>query len=284
MSNMQPFRSWPSPAKINLFLHINHKRPDNYHELQTLFQLLDYGDTINIRVLPTSTIQLNSDIQGVNQEDNLIYRAAKLLQQTSQTTQGCEITLDKRLPMGGGLGGGSSNAATTLLALNHMWQLKLSIHKLTELGLQLGADVPIFIHGHTAFAEGIGEKITPTPLPTQYYLIVNPCCHVSTKAIFEHPELPRTTPKINRDDYSFAQTHNDCQKVVCKMYPNIANTLHWLIQYAPSRMTGTGACLFAIFNTEEQATQVMQQLPDGANGFVAKGVNISPLHRLLNAP
>lgn len=274
---------WPSPAKLNLFLHINNKREDGYHELQTLFQLLDFGDTITITPIPLPEITLKKQLDGVKQEDNLVIKAAKLLQTHTGCQQGCIIDIKKQLPMGGGVGGGSSNAATTLVALNHLWQTGLSLNALAELGKQLGADVPIFVIGHSAFAEGVGEKITPTHIPERYYLVVNPGVHVSTKAIFEHPDLSRKTSKIQWDNYSFAHTHNDCEPVVCQLYPNIANTLQALIEYAPSRMTGTGACLFAIFDTEEQATRVKHTLPVGLDSFVAKGVNESPLHRLLNS-
>lgn len=275
--------SWPSPAKLNLFLHINNKRQDGYHELQTLFQLLDVGDTITITPLATPDIRLRNQLEGVEQNDNLVIKAAKLLQTHTHSTQGCEIDIDKRLPMGGGVGGGSSNAATTLVALNYLWKTGLSLTELAELGKSLGADVPIFVIGHTAFAEGVGEKITPTELPECYYLVVNPGVHVSTKAIFSHPDLPRQTNKIQWDNYTFNSTGNDCEKVVCELYPNIANTLQGLLECAPSRMTGTGACLFAIFDTKEHATRVKNSLPAGLDSFVAKGVNESPLHTLLNS-
>ena len=274
--------TWPSPAKLNLFLHINGRRPDNYHELQSLFQILDYGDELQFDVVPDGNVELKTPIEGVENNDNLIVKAARLLKQETQTSLGCEITLTKKLPMGGGIGGGSSNAATTLLALNYLWNTKLNISQLAELGLSLGADVPIFVRGHTAFAEGVGEKITAVRLEEKHYLVVVPPSHVSTAAIFQSPNLPRSTPKIQWDEYNFDTTCNDCEELVCELYPNIAKTLQWLLEYAPSRLTGTGACIFAVFKHEKDALFALEKLPDGLNGFVCKGVNQSPVHRLLS--
>ena len=273
---------WLSPAKLNLFLHINNRRPDNYHELQSLFQMLEYGDEMMFDVTQDGHICLTPPLHGVAHDDNLIVKAAKLLQQETDTQLGANIRLHKKLPMGGGIGGGSSNAATTLVVLNHLWQTKLDIDQLTTLGLSLGADVPIFVHGRTAFAEGVGEEITAVNIPEVYYLVTTPDIHVSTSAVFQHPNLPRATPKIQWHDYTFEKTHNDCQELVCELYPNIAKTLQWLLEYAPSRLTGTGASIFSVFEHKEDALETLKKLPDGLNGFVCKGVNQSAVHRRLS--
>ncbi|GAA6185130.1 MULTISPECIES: 4-(cytidine 5'-diphospho)-2-C-methyl-D-erythritol kinase [Alteromonadaceae] len=276
-----PQHWWPSPAKLNLFLHINGQNEKGYHLLQTLFQLVDIGDQLAFEVTDDGVISIKSELEGVAQEDNLIYKAAKQLQQLSGSTLGCNIWLDKQLPMGGGIGGGSSNAATTLVALNALWKTKLSESQLADIGLTLGADVPIFIYGKTAFAEGVGEKITATELPSKFYLIVFPNCHVSTAEIFAADDLIRNSAKIAWQDYEFTKTRNDCQKLVCDRYPKVANLLRQLLEYAPSRMTGTGACLFSVFDTFEQAEQVKRILPEDCQAFVAKGINTSPLHEYL---
>ena len=273
---------WPAPAKLNLFLHINGRDERGYHLLQTLFQMLDHGDELAFDITEGSDIRMHQPIPGVEDKDNLIVRAAVALQQHCQIDQGAVIHIKKVLPMGGGIGGGSSNAATTLVALNHLWNCGMSKPQLAELGLSLGADVPIFVQGKTAFAEGVGEIITPTNHEGMTYLVVFPGCHVSTAEVFGEPELPRNTPKIDWQTYDFESTHNDCQKIVCERYPKVANLLRWLLEYAPSRMTGTGACLFAIFNQAEEARQVLNKLPDGTFGFIAKGVNQSPLYRRLD--
>lgn len=273
---------WPSPAKLNLFLHINGQNDQGYHLLQSLFQIVNYGDSLAFDICAENTIEMAIPLAGVPDKDNLIIRAAKILQQATGTTLGCKITLNKVLPMGGGIGGGSSNAATTLVALNHLWGTGLSTQKLAELGLQLGADVPIFVHGKTAFAEGVGEIITPTELPINYYLIVYPNCHVSTAEVFSANNLPRKTAKISWADYNFDNTHNDCQKLVCDRYPKVAKILRHLLEYAPSRMTGTGACLFAVFDNLDNAEKVKTSLPDDCHAFIAKGVNTSPLHEYLH--
>jgi 4-diphosphocytidyl-2-C-methyl-D-erythritol kinase len=293
--NKQPLNWWPSPAKLNLFLHINGQYEDGYHQLQSLFQILDYGDELAFDINYSDKITLVDPIAGVADEDNLIIKAALLLKDTvlkkSALKQGlpdtkykdlgCHIHLKKHLPMGGGIGGGSSNAATTLLILNQLWDCRLSEEKLASLGLALGADVPIFIHGKTAFAEGVGEKLQPVNLPTMSYLVVFPDSHVSTAEIFSLPDLPRNTAKINFNDYSFANTHNDCQEIVCERYPNVAKVLHWLLEYAPSRMTGTGACVFATFEQHNVALDVQALMPKGTTSFVATGVSTSLLHNQI---
>ena len=278
---------WPSPAKLNLFLHINGRYENGYHQLQSLFQILDFGDELAFELNINGAISLANPIEGVPDEDNLIIKAAKLLQQhidvSNSQKLGCTIYLKKRLPMGGGIGGGSSNAATTLLVLNKLWDCQLDEQTLAKLGLALGADVPIFIHGQTAFAEGVGEKLTPTTLPDTYYLVVFPECHVSTAEIFNHPDLPRNTPKIDFSQYEFPDTKNDCQKLVCQRHDDVANTLRWLLEYAPSRMTGTGACVFAMFEHRQEALKVQALLPKGTTSFVANGVNTSPLHNQIRS-
>lgn len=274
---------WPSPAKLNLFLHINGRRPDGYHELQSVFQMLSYGDELAFETTGANTIQMATKLDGVDDKDNLIVKAASLLQAKLDTSQGCIIHLNKRLPMGGGIGGGSSNAATTLLVLNHLWGGNLSTSQLAKLGLGLGADVPVFVHGNTAFANGVGEDLVPIHIQSKIYLVVFPNSHVSTAEIFNAENLPRNTPKIAMADYRFDITQNDCQNLVVDRYPEVANLLQWLLQFAPSRMTGTGACVFAVFETEKEAEHVFKQLPTKWRAFIAKGVERSPLVNALNA-
>lgn len=275
---------WPAPAKLNLFLHVNGRRPDGYHELQTLFIFLDHGDWLEFEVIPDSDrLTLSPAIPGVPDEQNLIIRAARLLQARLPTPQGAHIKLDKILPMGGGIGGGSSDAATTLVALNHLWQAGLSQDELAQLGVQLGADVPVFVRGHAAFAEGVGEKLQPVELPSAWYLVLKPDCHVATAAVFQDPDLPRDTPKMTLPELLAKKWlqeggwKNDCELLVKKRHPEVANALGWLLEYAPSRMTGTGACVFAQFEDEMAARKVLARVPEGWDGFVAKGENISPL-------
>lgn len=268
---------WPSPAKLNLFLHILGRYDNGYHKLQSLFQMLDYGDKLAFDINHTGTIAMSTPLKGVKDEDNLIIRAAKLLAAQAKTKLGAHISLEKCLPMGGGIGGGSSNAATTLVALNALWGTRLSVHQLADIGLQLGADVPIFVRGETAFAEGVGEQITPAPQPEQWFLVANPNVHISTGEIFTAQELTRNTPSMDWADYKFEETRNDCQQLVVNRYPEVAKLLQWLVHYAPSRMTGTGACVFAPFSDESLANDVQGKLPSSWQSFVAKGVNRSPL-------
>ncbi|EMK5829983.1 4-(cytidine 5'-diphospho)-2-C-methyl-D-erythritol kinase [Citrobacter sedlakii] len=278
---------WPSPAKLNLFLYITGQRADCYHTLQTLFQFLDYGDTIDITPRSDGEIRLLTPVDGVAHEDNLIVRAARLLMKTAArhgrlpTGSGADIRIDKRLPMGGGLGGGSSNAATILVALNHLWQCGLSVDELAELGIQLGADVPVFVRGHAAFAEGVGEILTPVNPPEKWYLVAHPGVSIPTPAIFNDPDLPRNTPKRSIETLLNCEFSNDCEVIARKRFREVDAALSWLLEYAPSRLTGTGACVFAEFDTESRARQVLEQAPEWLEGFVAKGVNLSPLHRAL---
>ncbi|WP_286232794.1 4-(cytidine 5'-diphospho)-2-C-methyl-D-erythritol kinase [Thalassotalea sediminis] len=277
------FYSFPSPAKLNLFLHIVGQRADGYHELETVFQFLESGDTIDISISNTSNeLTLLTPINGVDNEDNLIIKAAKALQHYANVKKGALIKIDKRLPMGGGLGGGSSNAATVLVALNYLWQLNISLEELATLGLTLGADVPVFVRGYAAFAQGIGEQLTPVTPSEDYYLITKPPVSISTQAVFTAPSLTRDTPKLNLDQLDINSCHNDCQTFVIKHYPEVANLLAWLLEYAPSQMTGTGACIFSRFSSREQAEKIQSLLPEQISSFVAKGVNRSPLHQHIN--
>ena len=271
----------PSPAKLNLFLHINGRLANGYHELQTLFQFVDYGDTMRFKARTDRQVELNTAMTGVPHEDNLIVRAARLLQQHTGCNLGIEIELAKRLPMGGGIGGGSSNAATTLLACNVLWGLQLSLLELAQIGLQLGADVPVFVHGHATLAEGVGEKFTDMTPDEPWYLVVHPGVDISTPDIFASPELPRTTPKQSPETLNAGIWHNDCENIVRKQYPQVEKALCWLLEYAPSRLTGTGSCVFGKFNHQAQAHQALLNLPKSMTGFVAQGCNVSPLHQVL---
>ena len=267
----------PAPAKLNLMLHILGRRADGYHLLQTLFQFLDYGDELGFALRQDGEIRLHTEVPGVPHDSNLIVRAARRLQEASATGLGADIWLDKRLPMGGGIGGGSSDAATTLLGLDHLWQTQLGEERLAELGLALGADVPVFVRGRAAFAEGVGEKLQPVEVPSAWYLVLKPDCHVATAAVFQDPELPRNTPRMTLHNLLEGVWKNDCELLVKKRHPEVANALGWLLEYAPSRMTGTGACVFAQFEDEVAARKVLARVPEGWDGFVAKGENISPL-------
>jgi len=274
---------WPAPAKLNLFLHITARRADGYHELQTVFQLLDYGDELEFTVGDSGGIDLNTSLTGVADAQNLVVRAARLLQRHTGCRQGANITLRKRLPLGGGLGGGSSDAATTLMALNRLWRINLPTAELAALGLQLGADVPVFIQGLSAWAEGVGEQLFPVSLPEAWYLVIAPPVTVSTAVVFSDPELTRDSAPITIADFLSGARHNDCQPVARDRYPEIGQVIDWLDNFSKARMTGTGACVFARFDEREQAERVRRQLPADWQGFVARGVNRSPvLERLQN--
>ena len=278
---------FPAPAKLNLFLYITGQRADGYHTLQTLFQFLDYGDTLSFEPRTDGVIRLLTPIEGVPDEENLIVRAARLLMQQAQKTgrlpagSGADIQIDKRLPMGGGLGGGSSNAATVLVALNHLWHCGLSVDELAVLGLTLGADVPVFVRGHAAFAEGVGEILTPVEPEEKWYLVAHPGVSIPTPTIFRDPELPRNTPKRSIETLLKCEFSNDCEVIARKRFRKVDEALTWLLEYAPSRLTGTGACVFAEFDTESAALQVLEQAPAWLRGFVARGVNLSPLASAL---
>lgn len=272
----------PSPAKLNLFLHIVGRRPDGYHELQTLFQLLDHGDQLTFEVTAAPEIILPNTF-GVPPEQNLIYKAAKSFQAYTGCHQGAIIHVEKCLPIGGGIGGGSSNAATTLLALNYLWETRLSIDQLAELGKALGADVPVFVRGHTAWAEGIGEVLTPLTLPEAWYLVITPNCSVATARIYGHTGLTRDTSHITIAQFLAGDpTHNDLETVVRELYPQVDHAINWLSQFAEAKMTGSGASVFAKCLDMAQAQEILAQLPLGFTGFLAQGLNRSPLHQALD--
>ncbi|OIQ47934.1 MAG: 4-(cytidine 5'-diphospho)-2-C-methyl-D-erythritol kinase [Gammaproteobacteria bacterium MedPE] len=274
--------AWPAPAKLNLFLHITGRLANGYHSLQTNFQFLDYGDSLSFDINNADNITVSPAVEGVALEDNLIYRAAMMLKPYTKNKVGADIHLTKVLPMGAGLGGGSSDAATTLVALNHLWNINLGIEKLAELGLSLGADVPIFVKGFAAFAQGVGEDLTPITPPQPWYLVIWPGVSVCTKEIFNLPQLPRNTPEITLAQLATATLKNDCQEVTKNRHPEVASALDWLIQYAPAKMTGTGSCVFGEFSSRADATVALEKLPKNMHGFVAKGVNISPLASILS--
>ncbi len=271
----------PAPAKLNLMLHILGRRADGYHDLQTLFQFLDYGDELSFTPRTDGQIRLHPELPGVAHDDNLIVRAARLLQTHSGSSQGADIELIKRLPMGGGIGGGSSDAATALLGLDHLWRTHLGEERLAEIGLSLGADVPVFVRGRAAFAEGIGERLQPVELSEPWFLVIAPQVSVSTAEIFSDPELTRNTPAITVRSLLAGGGHNDCQPVVERRYPEVRNALSLLNKFVPARMTGTGACVFGSFPNKGEADRVCRQLPADLPAFVAQGRNISMLHRRL---
>ena len=275
------YLSLPAPAKLNLFLHVTGRRANGYHELQTLFQFLDHGDTLHFSPRDDGVITLTPELPGVADEDNLIVRAARLLQKASGSNAGADIWLEKRLPMGGGIGGGSSDAATTLLGLNHLWNTGLSLDQLAELGLQLGADVPVFVRGDAAWAEGVGEVLTAVELEEPWYLVVVPPCHVSTAEIFSDQRLTRDTPPITLAAFRRYGGRNDLLPVVEARYPEIRNALILLNKYCEAKMTGSGSCLFGAFPNKREADKVRARLPATLQTFVAKGCNRSPLHQLL---
>ena len=271
----------PAPAKLNLFLRITGRRADGYHNLQTLFQLLDYGDQLKITACKNPNIVLTSSLENIPAEENLIVRAARALQEATNCSWGCEIQLDKKLPMGAGLGGGSSNAATTLVGLNLLWQCGLTQEQLAVIGRQLGADIPVFIVGNSAFAEGIGDQLTPVELPKNWYLVVTPPIKVATEEIFSHPQLTRHSPPIKIRALLEAQYRNDCQPVVEAMYPQVKEVLQWLQRFPNPLMTGTGASAFCRFDDELSAGQALAEVPQQWSAFVARGVNISSLHKQM---
>ena len=268
---------WPAPAKLNLFLHVVGRRPDGYHLLQTAFQFVDFYDLLDFSIRPDSDLSLRTNYTSIHPEDDLILSSARLLQQETGCKSGADITVTKQIPMGGGLGGGSSNAATTLAALNILWSLGLTTDQLTVMGLRLGADVPIFLYGHAAWAEGIGEKLTPIEPEESWYLIIYPGCHVPTADIFSAVDLTRNTPAITIRDFLGSGGHNDCEAVVRHRFPAVAEALDWLQQHADARMTGSGSSVFARFDSRDQAVAIYDFLPPGWQGFVARGLNRSPL-------
>ena len=273
--------TFPAPAKLNLFLHVVGRRSDGYHLLQTVFRFLDFSDQITFKVREDGIIKLHNPLAGVPEEKDLCVRAARLLQQTTRSNQGVDIYLEKKIPMGGGLGGGSSDAATTLLALNRLWSLHLSQKQLLELGLQLGADVPIFIFGQNAFAEGVGEELTALTLLPAWYLVLIPPVQISTAEIFANKELTRNTIPIKIPPFSIYQGRNDLEPVVCQNYPEVARCLQWLKQLENTTiaaMSGSGSCVFAEFSTLTAAQKAFEQIPEDMTGFLAKGLECHPMY------
>lgn len=273
---------WPAPAKLNLFLHVVGRRADGYHLLQTVFRFIDRCDTLRFSPRADGQIELATPIPGVPADSDLTVRAARLLQQHTGCRLGAAIHLDKRLPMGGGLGGGSSDAATVLLALNHLWQTGVPRAELERLGLTLGADVPVFVHGRNTFAEGVGEAFTDVELPAATYLVLNPGVSVPTAAIFGAPELCRDTPAMRPADWRPGQGRNDLQAVACARFPAVAASLAWLQQQSPSAMmTGSGACVFASFSDRDAAAAALAVLPPGMDGWLADGLAQHPLAEIV---
>lgn len=251
----------PAPAKLNLFLHVTGRRHDGYHLLQSAFRLIDWHDTISLRVRDDGRVVRRGALAGVAEADDLVVRAARLLQAHCGCGLGVELAVEKCLPMGGGLGGGSSDAATVLLALNRLWSLDLDRAALMALGLRLGADVPFFLFGRDAFAEGVGEKLQPLVWPACRYVVVTPQARVPTGAIFGDPELTRNSAPIRMADFAASSTRNDLEAVVRLRYPEVDRLIRWLGQYAPARMTGSGACVFASFSDENEALRIVAQCP-----------------------
>lgn len=268
----------PAPAKLNLFLHVVGRRPDGYHLLQTLFRFIDLNDTLHFTLRDDGEVHRTNSVEGVPEEHDLCVRAARLLQAETGCTMGVDISIEKRIPMGGGLGGGSSDAATTLIALNRLWSLGLSRERLMELGLRLGADVPVFVFGENAFAEGVGEALQAYSLPEAWYVVLFPPVQVPTAQIFSHPELTRDSVSITIRALSNQQLRNDLQFVACKLYPEVARHIESLSKYGKAMMTGSGACVFAEFESRSQAEAVLRQLPEGMRGVVAQGLQQHPLH------
>jgi len=286
MSGAGPIWDWhstyPAPAKLNLFLHVVGRRADGYHLLQTVFRFLGHGDRLRFSPRADGAIRLATPLPGVPADGDLTVRAARLLQAASACRSGVEISIEKKLPFGGGLGGGSSDAATVLLALNHLWQLRLPRQRLQEIGLELGADVPIFVFGRNAFAEGVGESLRAVDLPASWYVVLEPPVQVATAAIFGAPELKRDSLPIAAEAWSPGFGGNDLQAVACARFPVIAEHLAWLSSYARPRMSGSGACVFAEFSSREQAQSVLRQLPPTARGWLAAGLQEHPLRALAN--
>ncbi len=276
--------SFQAPAKINLFLHITGQLANGYHTLQSAFQLLDFYDTISLQPTSNSKIKRLTDVEGVPEQQDLTVRAAQALQQATGTTRGVEISIQKQIPMGGGLGGGSSDAATILLALNQLWELNLSREELMKIGVKLGADVPFFIFGQNAWAEGIGDILSPLSLPTQYYVVLTPRINVSTGKIFANSRLTKDTKPLKIADFSDGQNtklfKNDLEKVVCEEFKAVADSLQWLSQYGEARMSGSGASVFVAVDSYKMAEVILSQKPNDINGFIAKSLNKHPLYDL----
>ncbi|HEV2285605.1 MAG TPA: 4-(cytidine 5'-diphospho)-2-C-methyl-D-erythritol kinase [Steroidobacteraceae bacterium] len=272
---------WPAPAKLNLFLHVTGRRADGYHELQTLFQLIDLADSIAIRVRADGVIERPEGPPDVAPEADLTVRAARALQAATGTSLGAQLRVLKRIPLGGGLGGGSSDAATALVALNVLWKCGMEVAELARLGRSLGADVPVFIEGFSAWGEGVGDRLTPVELPERWYLVIHPGVAVSTAAVFQSPELTRNSPLITIRALFESGGRNDCEGVVRKLCPEVGEALDWLGRFAPAHLTGTGSCVFAAFATAAEAERLAARVPDRWTSAVARGLNVSPLRARL---
>lgn len=272
---------WPAPAKLNLFLHVTGRRADGYHELQTLFQFVDYGDSLFFVPRGDGVVRRQSALPGIAEDDDLAVRAARLLGRLSGAKLGADIRIEKRIPLGGGLGGGSSNAATTLVALNRLWNLGFTGAELAEVGLKLGADVPVFVRGLASWAEGVGERLSPVEMPEPWYLVITPQAAVSTREIFEAPDLQRDCARVTLDDYLAGRTVNVCEPVTTARYPAVKAALDWARQHGPACMSGTGASVFVPYAERALASEAQRQLPEHWKGFVARGLNRSPLAAIM---
>jgi len=274
---------WPAPAKLNLFLHVTGRRADGYHELQTVFQLIDLCDTIALSVRPDGLIERPDGPPGVDPEADLTVRAARALQVATGCRLGATLRVRKRIPMGGGLGGGSSDAATVLLGLNELWGCRMQVDQLARLGLPLGADVPVFVRGSSAWGQGVGEDLQPLELPESWYVVIHPGVAVGTRDVFQSPELTRNSPVITIRAFFESGGRNDCEPVVRARFPAVAEALDWLGRFAPARLTGTGSCIFAPCATAIDAERLAARVPDRWTSYVARGLNVSPVHELLRA-
>ena len=268
---------WPAPAKLNLFLHVTGRRGDGYHDLQTLFQLIDLADEIQIQVRRDGVIERPVGPEGVPAEADLVVRAARALQAASGTSQGATLSVTKHIPMGGGLGGGSSDAATVLVGLNRLWNCGLNEDELAAIGVNLGADVPVFVRGRSAWAEGRGERLTPMDLPQRWFVLVHPGVHVPTAGLFQAPELTRNSPPITIGGFFQSGGRNDFEPVVRARYPEVAHALDWLGHFAPARLTGTGSCIFAPCASLNEAQDIVTRVPAPWRAMAARGMNVSPL-------
>jgi len=276
-------RDWPAPAKLNLFLQVTGRRPDGFHELQTVFQFIDLCDSLDFEVRDDGLVKRVAGSAAVAPEEDLVVRAARLLQRRGAVEHGVRIAVRKRIPLQGGLGGGSSDAATTLVALNELWGTGLGIDELAALGLQLGADVPVFVRGHSAWGEGVGEELVPIDLPQRWFAVIRPPVAVSTAEVFQAPDLTRNSPKITIRGFLQAGGRNDCEPVVTARYPEVRQALDWLGQFGEARMTGTGSCVFASFVAQDEAARALRGMAGDWQGFVARGLAVSPLPGRLEA-
>ncbi len=271
---------WPAPAKLNLFLHITGRRADGYHDLQTVFQLVDLADDIHIQVRKDGLIERTRGAEGVPAEADLVVRAARALQTATGVGLGANLSVTKRIPMGGGLGGGSSDAATVLVALNRLWECRLCDDDLAAIGVKLGADVPVFVRGRSAWGEGRGERLTPLDLPEGYFVLVHPRVHIQTAELFQAPELTRNSPPITMTRFLQSGGRNDFEPVVRSRYPEVARALDWLGNFAPARLTGTGSCIFAPCPSLNEAQRIVTRVPAQWRAMAVRGMNISPLRTL----